>query len=995
MSKKFTSLIGRMDPASALAGEQRLPEEIKLVAGGDHIEIGPVTITDSAISATEFSGTISSIENHSTDALLEGTTNLYFTDARARAAHTLTTGTALDLVNDSDPLATLSYNSITGAWVIQSASREDVRSSISMDTTVGDITLGQPSDDLVSISYDASTGKISYSSVDMSDIWGALSHSSPGSVDLSTGNDDRIASVTYSASSGVINHTAATVGEIRGLVSATVADQTGSSAAAPSLSYSALGVMTLSRGNALWHKDQVLSDLSANGDIALNANSDDLASLARDPSGGGLIFKSADVSDVKGLFSAPGEDGLDYADGEFSLAQSIKTDADVQFKDLLLSGNLTVQGTTTTVDSTQVAISDTIFVVAKDNATDVAAHAGLRVERGADDAGLIWTKDVQHADGGYWQLVKITDPEDIGGATDMLELRAEKIIAPNLEGDLLGNVTGTVSDISNHSTSDLAEGSNLYFTDARVHAAVSASKGVVEVDGAFEAAIDSSSQLAITKANGLNIAFSVDDSMDPSAIPHHGSLSYAGNQLTFVPVKVEEIRGDFSAKSAEAVTYVEASGLFGLQLHGSSLAQSADGLKLNASITAASGVPSLTVDNATGVFTYTAPSDANIQGRFGVAEGDLDAAPVEASRVATLSYADGTYTLKAAKVSQIFDLISLAADSALTTAPSADGDLMGSSEYDGDGGHSFKWATVAQVRGLSSGSDAVLSNLDGSANSVAPVGTYAYTAATGAHAAEFATVAQIRGLFAASGDLDYNAATGVFSFDPSVSTMAHLAFDEDPADPNDPQPIIELTEQDGAFAPKSMNQFDIRKMFSSDSAGLVYDEASGVLRLELDDMTEERVIAADGIVARYTRGVANEAIASGHLVRVDANGQFSPAKPERDQWVLAGICPPGDSIAQNGSVEGMLAAPVAGMPMMLKCDGTVTQGSMVYISGDPAKAGCVSATMPDQEGQAVVLVGTALENGPFPENHQDQNGNSTGFDGMVPVMLMPQFLFNC
>lgn len=36
---------------------------------------------------------------------------------------------------------------------------------------------------------------------------------------------------------------------------------------------------------------------------------------------------------------------------------------------------------------------------------------------------------------------------------------------------LTGNVTGQVSDISNHSTSDLSEGSNLYFTDARSFAA--------------------------------------------------------------------------------------------------------------------------------------------------------------------------------------------------------------------------------------------------------------------------------------------------------------------------------------------------------------------------------------------------------------------------------------------------------------------------------------------------------------------------------------------
>ena len=47
----------------------------------------------------------------------------------------------------------------------------------------------------------------------------------------------------------------------------------------------------------------------------------------------------------------------------------------------------------------------------------------------------------------------------------------------NVLGDVVGNLTGdvvgTVSDISNHTTDDLAEGSNLYYTDARVLANVS------------------------------------------------------------------------------------------------------------------------------------------------------------------------------------------------------------------------------------------------------------------------------------------------------------------------------------------------------------------------------------------------------------------------------------------------------------------------------------------------------------------------------------------
>ena len=52
-----------------------------------------------------------------------------------------------------------------------------------------------------------------------------------------------------------------------------------------------------------------------------------------------------------------------------------------------------------------------------------------------------------------------------------------RITGDTMTGDLtvptvIGNVTGTVSSLSNHDTGDLSEGSNLYYTDARVDARV-------------------------------------------------------------------------------------------------------------------------------------------------------------------------------------------------------------------------------------------------------------------------------------------------------------------------------------------------------------------------------------------------------------------------------------------------------------------------------------------------------------------------------------------
>ena len=57
------------------------------------------------------------------------------------------------------------------------------------------------------------------------------------------------------------------------------------------------------------------------------------------------------------------------------------------------------------------------------------------------------------------------------GVTDLIT--ATGGVSGNVTGNLTGNVTGTVSDVSNHSTTDLSEGTNLYYADARARAAVS------------------------------------------------------------------------------------------------------------------------------------------------------------------------------------------------------------------------------------------------------------------------------------------------------------------------------------------------------------------------------------------------------------------------------------------------------------------------------------------------------------------------------------------
>jgi len=73
-----------------------------------------------------------------------------------------------------------------------------------------------------------------------------------------------------------------------------------------------------------------------------------------------------------------------------------------------------------------------------------------------------------------------------------------KFTATEITADLIGSVTGQVSDISNHSTSNLTEGSRLYFTDQR---ALDATASAYDVSGAAATAYTNATTFA-TSADG-------------------------------------------------------------------------------------------------------------------------------------------------------------------------------------------------------------------------------------------------------------------------------------------------------------------------------------------------------------------------------------------------------------------------------------------------------------------------------------------------------------
>jgi len=110
---------------------------------------------------------------------------------------------------------------------------------------------------------------------------------------------------------------------------------------------------------------------------------------------------------------------------------------------VVIAGDLQVDGTTTTINSTTVEVDD-LNIVLGSGATNAAAAngGGITIDLGAD-----------------------------GSATFTYNSTTDEFLSNK---DINANITGQVSDISNHTTTDLAEGTNLYYTQSRFDTAFGA-----------------------------------------------------------------------------------------------------------------------------------------------------------------------------------------------------------------------------------------------------------------------------------------------------------------------------------------------------------------------------------------------------------------------------------------------------------------------------------------------------------------------------------------
>ena len=110
-------------------------------------------------------------------------------------------------------------------------------------------------------------------------------------------------------------------------------------------------------------------------------------SCAYNSSTGVITYTGPSAAEVRAHLSAG--TGVAYSGGAISIGQAVATSSDVQFADLVLTGDLTVNGTTTTVASTNTTHTDALIEYATGTTGTPANDAGIVIERGDQNNAFI------------------------------------------------------------------------------------------------------------------------------------------------------------------------------------------------------------------------------------------------------------------------------------------------------------------------------------------------------------------------------------------------------------------------------------------------------------------------------------------------------------------------------------------------------------------------------------------------------------------------------
>ena len=283
---------------------------------------------------------------------------------------------------------------------------------------------------------------------------------------------------------------------------------------------------------------------------------------------------------------------------------------------LVIKGDLTVQGTTTTVNSTEITMADAILEL---NGGNAAADSGLRVNReGSTAVEFLWDESEDHWTVGSKSIKAATF---IGTATAVADLSA--FTTDNLlQGTSNLYYTDALADarvnaaLNTLTTDEVTQGTtNLYYTDALARAAISVS----DVSGDGSLTYNASTgiiQYVGPSATEVRAHFSAGTGVDLT----NGAISIGQSvgvtdSVTFANVTAN-LTGDVTGTVSDLSNHTTADLVEGSNLYYTN-ARARDAV----SVTDSGGDGSLAYDSSTGVITYTGPSETEVRAHFSAGTG--------------------------------------------------------------------------------------------------------------------------------------------------------------------------------------------------------------------------------------------------------------------------------------------------------------------------------------------------------------------------------------
>ena len=292
-----------------------------------------------------------------TSGVAEGT-NLYYTNARARAS--------VSAVQSGD--GSLTYNNGTGVFTYTGPSAAEVQAHLLGGTGIsyssGTFTLASTS--VVAGSFGSATAIPTFTVNAQGQLTAAadVNIAIPSSqiTDFTTAVEATLSvtdtggdgSLSYNNTSGVFTYT-------------------GPSAAEVQAHFSAGTNTTYSAGQF------GITDSTIRGKVSVTDSGGD-GSLSYNSTSGAITYTGPSANDVRAHLSAG--TGVTYSGGAISIGQAVATSSNVTFGNLVLSGDLTVNGTTSTVSSTNTTMTDSLIELGNGTTGAPAGDAGIVIERG-------------------------------------------------------------------------------------------------------------------------------------------------------------------------------------------------------------------------------------------------------------------------------------------------------------------------------------------------------------------------------------------------------------------------------------------------------------------------------------------------------------------------------------------------------------------------------------------------------------------------------------